>query len=145
MRPEFLNSLIKFKNFNDVTSIEELKDSILENWLRQKAGSTVEGRTPELLEIELRKHFKLNTKEEDLELRIMNLFSDYDTFLTRRNLRNLDTENMKLAIGHICKTLRPTTLRCKIESDLSLHKENLKHDWMEFYNYVLSKVVTCDS
>ena len=45
------------------------------------------------LEQELRKFIRIDIKEADPEIRLMNLFADYDSFLLRRNLSELSKKD----------------------------------------------------
>ena len=68
---------------------------------------------------------------------MINAFADYDKFLRRRNLECITQSNPKLATSHIFSILRPMALRRKVESDLAIHKAELKRDWQNFLTMLL--------
>ena len=142
--PELLTSLINLKTFSDVDSIDNLSDNALKTWLEQKTRTKIQNVTPENLLSDVKKFLRIQSEEEDPELRIMNLFSQYDLFLAGRNLPSLTKNNTKLCISHICSVLKPDALKKKIEADLQVQYSYLRKDWLGFFEHVTNEAVECD-
>ena len=144
VNPDLLLSLIRLKRFDGVTSIDDLTDDTLQEWFEGKVDSVLQSYTTTSLLADVKKFVRVNIYEADPELRMINAFADYDKFLRRRNLECITQNNPKLATSHICSILRPMALRRKVESDLAIHKAELKRDWQKFFDYVIEEAVACD-
>ena len=142
---DLFQSLIELEEFGeDVTSIEELNNDTLQEWLEEQQKESLDSMTLEQLEEIIRSSIQMNVKEPDPKLRAIRLFADYKMLLRTKKWEDLLTNNPKIAVGHIVEVLRPSELKIKVESDLSLSKKSLKKDWKGFFKYVVEQTTACE-
>lgn len=142
--PDLLLSMVEFGEFDNVTSLTELTDDNLRQWLDDKDEVSFDSLSAEALNAAVTQAVRINVHEPDPEMRVKALFMEYKTFLRIKKWDSLIEKNPKLAVSHICSLLKPVALKNKIESDLTLGKYELRKQWIPFYQYVLDQAVDCD-
>lgn len=140
---DLLLSLIILDEFPGLNSINEVTEDHLLKLLAKKYEVQLETISLEDLEASVLSSVRVNLNEPDAVLRSISLFSDYTTLLRTKNWGTLIKTNTKLAVGHICKFLKPPALRSRIEDDLKVAKKDLKKQWADFYKHVISSAVEC--
>lgn len=67
--------------------------------------------------------------------RLQDLFASFHKIISRNNLNSIVNDNQKVAVQHVLSAIRPTSLREKLESDLSFSHHSLKKDFHGFLKH----------
>lgn len=102
-----LQSLIMMGEFDRLEKLENLTREILSKWIRNTDTTKKIELTKEGIDAAVIKAMKINVDKADPKLRIVELFSDYTTFLRNQKRENVIEKNPKVVVEHICGLLRP--------------------------------------
>lgn len=141
---DLLLSLFQFKCFPGANEFSQVTDEILMTYLKSKDEVKLEAVSLEDLEVAVKSSVKINVHEPDAELRILALFTDYQTLLRTKKWERLVEDNPKLSVRHITGLLKPAALNSNIEKDLALGIIDLRNRWLPFFEHDVKRAVTCE-
>lgn len=115
---DLLMNLVMLNEFPGAGTIAAVTEEQLNTLLFAKDQVELQSMSLDDLEPSILSTVRINLHEPDASLRIMSLSSDYTTLLRSKNWRDLITSKPKMAIGIICKLLKPPALQARINNDL---------------------------
>ena len=141
---DLLASMVGESQFDGVEQVEELTDEHVRQWMKAMTAEGPEAVDPEEMEAAVLSSVRLRDNIGSSKLRSMQLFLDYRTFLRAQNWEALITTDTKVAVGHICKLLRPPTLRASVERALKSTEKSLNERWDDFRKFVTDRIIEWD-
>ncbi|PXF46452.1 hypothetical protein BWQ96_03777 [Gracilariopsis chorda] len=136
--PEYLESALALNRIPFVTDIDALTDQDLRAYLEKKAEPSKSCANLSFLDHIVEHELRMDMRDIGARSRIESLFISYHTLLRRHGLSWVLHSNEKIAVQHVLSSIKPKSLRLRIQSDLQLAHHNLKKDFKEFMDHCLT-------
>lgn len=135
---KLLESLVDLKAISGVRCVEDIQDKKLKEWLEEKVHNTFNMKKQKAVVFALRNEVSINMREPNVDLRILQLFTDYYRFMRKVGWEDFVYEAPKQAARHIYMLLEPMELKKEIMRFVEAKKVSAvnKFDWAEFCNKV---------
>lgn len=135
---EFLESKIALGFIEDVKDFASLTDAQLRTFLEERSKESKTVVTLDKLDSIVESDLRTNMKETSASTRMEDLFTSYHTILSRHALKWIISDNQKVAVQHFLLSIRPNSLRERLESDLSFSHHELKKTSRDSWRMLLS-------
>lgn len=120
---DLLISVVTLDQLPAAATIHAVTEAQIKAWIAAKDEVKLEAMSIDELKTTVLSGYRMNLMSLTPPLRVIGLFTDYQTLLRSKNLGDLTKSNPKLAVGNICKLLKPAALRSRIENDLEVGKK----------------------
>lgn len=134
---EWLESLLDLNLIEDVSTYEDLEDQVLRRYLETKAEEAKDVVTRDTLDKLVEEELRTDMKDKNARSRIETLFVSYRSLLRRHGVSWILKDNEKVAVSHVLSSIRPESLRVRLESDLALSHHDLRKDFKGFMAHAI--------
>lgn len=134
---EWIDSLIALGFIESISTVEELTDALLRDYLNGEAQESKEVMNLHSLDDIVKKELRTDMSDSNAKSRMRNLFVSYRAILKRHGVAWLLEDNQKVAVDHVLSAIRPTSVKERLESDLEFAKYELKKNFQGFMKHAI--------
>lgn len=129
-----LECIVDLKTIHNVNCVEDINDENLKEWLEEKVSNTFNMKKQKAVIFTLRNEVSINMREPNVELRILQLFTDYYRFMRNIGWEDFVHQAPKQAARHIYMLLEPVELKTEVMEFVEDTKVSAtdKFDWPDF-------------
>ena len=130
MSPELLMSLTEMREFESVTDIKDVTDTMVEKWVKSASRCSVEEQ-PEQVHDALSR-VKFSNDPADPKGSCLEFFTGVATELRRNRAQEVITDNPKILIGLLIKKFEPAVLRTRMFRNFKYLSDDKKKYYKSF-------------
>jgi hypothetical protein len=138
-----LESLVDLQQLGvDTDTTGKVTDDHVQTWLNKFQAVKKYILSATQVGVLVSKSLRTRLSEQDPDLRIVLLFSDYTKLLRAQGLTWILTENTKVAVSYIVGALRTLQLQQRIKDDLEFSHKGLNRGFHAFMLHVTKRAVS---
>lgn len=135
---EYLESLLTLDFISGASYYDELDDKDLRAYLEKQSAVSKTNATIDSLHLLVKKELRMDVRDDEATSRMRNLFNFYNALLRENGVNWVTEGNPKIAVRHVTSSLRPETLRTRLQSDFLLGYMHLKNNFRAFMGHCLN-------